>query len=141
MTDRCKMLANLLEKATLSGYGAYDFPGGCTLESDGDGILVCTYKEGKARICVPVYLKEILFDHAFAKAFWGERRDITHYKFFLDGLYHDNVSVEEYDETQQDEHEREWERYEPVYRHQGWQYHLQQAVLSEDPLLYYFERL
>lgn len=64
----------------------------------------------------PYYVKEVLFDHSFAKAYWGEEL-----------LY-----------TDKDDGSG---AYPKTYGPAKWQHHLQQAVLSENPLLYYFERL
>lgn len=56
----------------------------------------------------------ILLDHSFAKAYWGEKKD---WHPIFDEKEGKDIAM------------------------LNWQYHLQQAVLSENPLLYYFERL
>lgn len=60
--------------------------------------------------------KELLFDLEFAKAYWGEDKCIDVSYFPINKkTTHDVISI--------------------------WEYHLQQAVLSENPLLYYFQHL
>jgi len=60
--------------------------------------------------------QRLLFDHDFAKAFWGE--EDTAIGFITNGGY---------------TMPNKWVK--------NWQHHLQQAVLEEDPLEYYFKHL
>lgn len=72
------------------------------------------YKNGRE---IFACLEEVLFEHKFAKAYWGYGKDLSD-KYGSHWLF--------------DGKEGALKR---------WQYHIQQAVISDDPLLYYFERL
>lgn len=82
-------------------------------------------------------LNDIIFDKDFAKAFWGEEdKYIEKYIEIMEGEVFDEISVEEYEERKPVN--KGWDYFEPVYawRNKGWQYHLQQMVLEENPLEY-----
>lgn len=89
-----------------------------------------------------VNLEAIIFNHDFAKALWGEARDITSYKYYLEGEYFDDKTPEEYQEiVNTDEADNHWEQYVPVYKNKGWKYHLMQMVIAEDPIKYLGENI
>lgn len=64
-----------------------------------------------------------IFNHDFAKALWGEKRSTVH------GI---PVGVKPTDAVAQ--------RVKTVY-HKGWQYHLQNMVVAEDPIQYLGENI
>lgn len=68
----------------------------------------------------------ILFNKDFAKAFWGENKVCSN----CGGLLYVNMEKDlEYCDNDCDH----------FFSRISWQYHLQQAVLSEDPISYYFQ--
>lgn len=78
------------------------------------------YEEGDGEM---VMLRDLLFDHDFAKSFFGEGIDHVFANDMCSkcGLYHGEWGGSLCEEP--------------------WQYHLQQAVLSEDPIDYYYQHL
>lgn len=112
-----EMTDAIVNKAKENGYA-----GGYTWKQFGDLFF---YKPlGSAHgYCLP--LGSFLFDHTFAKAFWGEEYPDSWCEKY-------DVSKEEMSRVTKD-HKIPIKSY--------WKWQLQQAVLSEDPLLYYFERL
>ena len=91
-----KILRKAIEKAEKTGYECH----------------VCICKE-----VMSDYLKnggfyrELIFDHDFAKAFWGEE---TEKIYGITGMAHPHLA----------------------YFQPKWKYHLQRMVLEEDPILY-----
>ena len=59
-------------------------------------------------------IKELLFDHDFAKALWGESKEDS----LLQGRHDPSINYSA-----------------------GWQYHLQQMVIAEDPIAYLGENI
>ena len=79
----------------------------------------------------------VIFSHEFAKAFWGEQREIEKYKEMVEGNCNNDISLEEYNDlSEEDRRDKDWMYYSPVYKYAGWQYHLQQMVLEEEPVKY-----
>lgn len=99
------MLKQVIEKAIEGGWEER------RPDSAGTGIL--KYEGIEAYHC-------ILFNHDFAKAFFGEliRKRVKLQRIAGDGT-----------------------RYVGYLKAPAWQHHLQQAVLAEDPLEYYFKHL
>jgi len=64
-------------------------------------------------------LYKLLFSYGFAKAIWGEE------KYKAKSIIHDGVVLMTY----------------PIGELYVWQYHLQQAVVSKDPLQYFLDNL
>jgi hypothetical protein len=100
-----QILRKAIKKAIKNGYinlalkiGSWDYDAGSIFYYD-------TRRKGSSLI-VREGIREILFDHQFAKAFWENDGD----KFPYD--------------------DRPWEE------QPAWQYHLQQMVLEEDPVKY-----
>ena len=82
-------------------------------------------------------IEHIIFNHEFAKALWGDRRGIEKYGLYTEGQLDEYISVEEYESLPDDEKEdKGWQYYAPFYKHSGWQYHLQQMVIADDPIKY-----
>jgi hypothetical protein len=72
-----------------------------------------------------------------AKSLFGEKRNITKYRHILEGEWFDDVTLEAYqDIVDAGEANNHWEQYVPLYEEKGWQYHLQQMVISPDPIDY-----
>jgi len=66
-------------------------------------------------------IPKIIFNHDFAKSFWGEEM----YYHFIEGKWDEICSKEEVGE------EKEWEWWKV-----SWQHHLQTMVLEPEPLKY-----
>lgn len=78
-------------------------------------------------------LEAVIFNHDFAKALWGEVHEPDYSEF----EYHEEYKVYDgnrYYMTINDQ--RVWDS-----RCTGWQYHLQQMVISEDPIKYLEENI
>jgi len=105
---REEMLKQVIEKAVKNGYRSIKFAimGNITPRQIAEDLIRAKYD----------ILDTLLFDHSFAKAFWGE--EIDHIED-CDCVGDDNPFCDCLE---------------------MWQYHLQQAVLL-DPLIYYYERL
>lgn len=91
-----------------------------------------------------VWLVTIVYcpPHDFAKALWGEARDVEKYAYYLEGELFDYKTPEEFKKIEQaGEDDNSWERYGPIYKNKGWQYHLQQMVIAEDPIKYLGDHL
>lgn len=91
-----------------------------------------------------IWLVAIVYSppHDFAKALWGEARDIKSYKHILEGEYFDDKTPEEYEAiVKAGEDQNHWEEYIPVYKNKGWKYHLMQMVIAEDPIEYLGDNL
>jgi hypothetical protein len=69
------------------------------------------------------YYYIVIFDHDFAKAIWGEE----------EGIFDCPYGCEDSDEDQED--------FRMEVEIPKWQYHLQQAVISKDPIQYYYDHL
>lgn len=72
------------------------------------------------------YYYEIIFDHDFAKALWGRDQDYAFYAGYDEWAEVDDEEVDEaadFDEIPRDQKP-------------AWQYHLQQMVISDDPIKY-----
>lgn len=75
--------------------------------------------------------EELIFNHGFAKALWGEEKYMAYfagYNEWSDATDIEYVEDQDYDE---EPHEKK-----PI-----WQYHLQQMVISENPIQYLGEHL
>lgn len=84
----------------------------------------------------------VIFSHDFAKALWGELRDVSGYKHYLEGEYFNDPTVEEYKQLSEDDREyKSWSYYAPVFDKLGWRFHLQQMVIADDPIKYLGENL
>ena len=66
------------------------------------------------------------------------------YTYMLEGQVFDTVSVEEYEELDDETKEgADWFSYIPNYPilNRGWKHHLQQMVIADDPIAYLGENL
>lgn len=69
--------------------------------------------------------KLFIFNHDFARALWGETPDPSHLEVYL---VNGGGKVPSYTMVDQ---KKEFAK-----RHSGWQYHLQQMVIADDPIKY-----
>jgi hypothetical protein len=80
---------------------------------------------GQAKLIKGAFLsmsKYLIFDHSFAKAFWGEETVYLHDNVPVDGLCSECYRKQSNKAVQ--------------FAKPAWQYHLQQMVLKEEPLKY-----
>lgn len=110
-----EILRKAIEKASKNGYldvalqeGSWEYDAGSIYFFDVRGL---NPRISMARMGV----SEILFDHRFAKAFWGQE----------DRYCSCGYKLEEDDEAETDHSELT-----------GWEYHLQQMVIEENPIQY-----
>lgn len=79
---------------------------------------------------------DVIFSHDFAKAFFGEEKPLYGYIRFYDlggETHHDFISIEDYwklDADKRVEYKEHREGEEP------WRFHLQQVVISDNPIKY-----
>ena len=77
----------------------------------------------------------LIFDHNFAKAFWGKDRYYHINEGTIDGFTEEDELTLEFIKNEDEEHlinnKSSYHWYQPK-----WQYHLQQLVLCEKPLKY-----
>lgn len=78
---------------------------------------------------IPVYPEHILFDHDFAKALWGDKHD-------CDQGYHKKRSILHNPVTGKDQELNQDYVVYCLEHKPGWQHHLQQMVIAEDPIQY-----
>lgn len=92
----------------------WDVPKHFNVRDDGDLVVLASNKEFKYSLTYTP--DQILFNHNFAKALWGETKDFVELgKTFESGVV--TVAID------------------------GWQYHLQQMVIAEDPIEYLGENM
>jgi len=95
-----------------------------------DGRVI--YILGRIRDGMPIrkhHYYDLIFSHAFARAFWGEAKT---FMWYADGEAMDTRDISELPSKERQEEEW-WNTYEAV---DGWQYHLQKMVLQQEPLQY-----
>jgi len=72
----------------------------------------------------------LLYDHAFAKAIWGDEK--LHSSYGCDSVIDSSSGEPRWDGNKKTDNSID-------FRIESWRYHLQQAVISEDPIKYYWE--
>lgn len=77
-------------------------------------------KSWEAKVFITKEVKSVIFDHDFAKALWGEDKQLVESK-----TYH--LTKSGYKERRQ--------------FIEAWQYHLQQMVIADDPIKYLGENI
>ena len=74
----------------------------------------------------------VIFDHEFAKALWGDGYELQPEEFDFPGEYEVRSDGTREYMTVHDQHV--WDS-----KSSGWQYHLQQAVISDNPVEYVYK--
>jgi hypothetical protein len=135
MTDK-EILIKALEKAVTGGYkdkvyNLKDYKSEDYYIEDDNYIYAKDWSGDSERTSV----KDIIFSHEFAKAFWGEEEVCNICGSLIKRKINENgMEYLEYSNDCCFYHRREnWNHFELILK---WQYHLQQMVLYEEPLKY-----
>jgi hypothetical protein len=112
-----EILAKAIQKAIDGGWELiHELPAKWYSSTDGVNVH---FNDKAGGILVKFSSKDVIFNHEFAKALWSERRVMTHKEQAdagVNGLLADGRMI---DLTQP-----------------GWEHHLQNMVLAEDPIAY-----
>jgi len=101
---------------------------------DGYRVHIMTYQGSNLQSFIYTADEEIIFNHDFAKALWGEKE-------YEPAKYVRNREYFTMPATGDEIHEVNLDRIEYDLEPGGWQYHLQQMVIAEDPIKYLGENI